>query len=345
MTETATMRLLVSSHAFAPSRGGLETATRLLAEEFTRRGHAVTVLTQTGAEAGGEAFPYEVIRRPSASTLFREIGRADLVWHNHLSLRTGWPQLLPFASPKPWVITHQTWLSQGGLSLSSRLKRIALGKAFSIAISEPIAAALPVPSERIPNPYDDRIFHSVPGTTRDGEVIAVGRLVSDKGFDLLFRALGKLRREGRAIGLTVVGSGPEEGALRDLAAAEGIAGQVAFAGSQPPEAVAALLRRHRVLAVPSRWAEPFGIVALEGIACGCVAVASRGGGLPEAVGPCGFLFENGDVDGLAAALVRGLDAATAPDPQRWRDHAARFTRERIGDAYLACFRQRLEERR
>ena len=337
------MKILASSHSFAPNRGGLETATRLLAEEFARRGHDVTVVTQTGADGEPERFPYEVVRRPSVRELTRRIALADVVWHNHISLRTGWPQMLPFGlfpwgpTRPPWVITHQTWLPEGGLA--SRVKRIALGKAASVAISQPIAAALPVASELIPNPYDDRVFHPDPSVTRDGEVIAMGRLVSDKGFDLLFRALGVLKRRGKTVGLTLVGSGPEEAALRALAVGEGIVGQVDFYGAQPPEVLAQLLRRHRVLAVPSRWAEPFGIVALEGIASGCVAVASRGGGLPEAVGPCGFLFENGDRDGLAGALEKAL--AATPDEAVWQAHSARFTRERIGGEYLAFFEARL----
>ncbi len=336
------MRILASSHSFAPNRGGLETATRLLAEEFVRCGHEVTVVTQTpAAESAEEVFPYAVVRRPSAGELLRQIGRADVVWHNHISLRTGWPQLLPLFPKKPWIITCQTWLPEQGIA--AVLKRHALSRSVSVSISGPITAALPVPSELIPNPYDDRIFSPDAATRRDGEVVAVGRLVSDKGFDLLLRALGLLRRRGRTVGLTLAGSGPEEAALRALAAEEGVAAQVTFAGAQPPENLAVLLRRHRVLAVPSRWAEPFGIVALEGIACGCVAVASRGGGLPEAVGPCGFLFENGDAEGLAGALEKAL--ALEPDEAAWRTHAARFTRERIGAAYLALFERSLPEGR
>ena len=60
--------------------------------------------------------------------------------------------------------------------------------------------------------------------------------------------------------------------------------------------------------MPSRYEEPFGIVALEAIASGCVVVASEGGGLRDAVGPCGLLFANGDVPALADALSRLLDS-------------------------------------
>ena len=51
--------------------------------------------------------------------------------------------------------------------------------------------------------------------------------------------------------------------------------------------------------------EAFGVVALEGIACGCVVVGSEKGGLPEAIGPCGATFPAGDTK-LLAAMVRDV---------------------------------------
>lgn len=68
------------------------------------------------------------------------------------------------------------------------------------------------------------------------------------------------------------------------------------------------------MVVPSLWDEPFKIVALEGIACGCVVVGSKGGGLKDAIGPCGLTFDNGDVAGLTAQLINllaNLDQLTA----------------------------------
>jgi glycogen synthase len=82
----------------------------------------------------------------------------------------------------------------------------------------------------------------------------------------------------------------------------GLDEQVTFAGQKFGDELAELLNRHRILVVPSRWAEPFGIVALEGIACGCVVVGSRDGGLKEAIGTCGLTFENGNEQALATCL-------------------------------------------
>ena len=67
---------------------------------------------------------------------------------------------------------------------------------------------------------------------------------------------------------------------------------------------------HRILVVPSRWREPFGLVALEGIACGCVAVVSADGGLIDAAGPCGRSVPNGDVPALARCLRELLTEPT-----------------------------------
>jgi glycosyltransferase involved in cell wall biosynthesis len=68
------------------------------------------------------------------------------------------------------------------------------------------------------------------------------------------------------------------------------------------------------MVVPTREGEGFGVVALEGIACGCVVVGSTCGGLPEAIGPCGRTFKNGDPSALAEVLH---DLLT--QPERWND--------------------------
>ena len=62
-------------------------------------------------------------------------------------------------------------------------------------------------------------------------------------------------------------------------AALGLERQVEFTGVLQGETLVRTLNAHRIMVVPSRTPEPFGVVALEGIACGCVVVGSEGGGL------------------------------------------------------------------
>src|SRR5262249_5050801 len=210
-----------------------------------------------------------------------------------------------------------------------------------IAISRAVAADLPVPATIIPNPYRDDVFRRSNDGPRPYELAFVGRLVSDKGAALLLQALSLLAREGLTPRLLLIGGGPEEPALRTQAAALGLEQHIAFAGPRRGPELAELLNQARILVVPSLWAEPFGIVALEGIACGCVVVGSERGGLPEAIGPCGLTFENGNAGALASQLKRLL---TEPDlhsklRQGAADHLAKFQPQHITAAYLRLMRK------
>jgi glycosyltransferase involved in cell wall biosynthesis len=88
--------------------------------------------------------------------------------------------------------------------------------------------------------------------------------------------------------------------------------------------------------VPSRWPEPFGIVALEGIACGCVVVGSSQGGLSEAIGLGGITFENGHCPSLAAALKRLLSDPALEESLRRAGpaHLRHFETSAVTRAYL-----------
>jgi len=333
------VKILISSHAFAPSVGGIETVTKLLAYEFVRLGHRVAVLTQTPA-TDAETFSYPVIRQPSVIELHRALAGCDIFWQNNLSLRTLWPVTL---RRRPVVITHQGSYCRkpAGLDLHQRVKHAAVNHYPSIAVSKAVAKCFHTESVIIPNPYQSEIFHLPPNDAdRQQDLIFVGRLVSEKGIDLLLQSLEKLKARQLAPCLTIVGSGPERPLLEQLTARLRLDRQVAFAGPLQGQALAKTLQRHKILVVPSRYDEPFGVVALEGIACGCMVVGSSGGGLPEAIGPCGLTFPNGDVDALTRELARLL--LQGDEWQRLRvnasSHLANFEAETIAQKYLSLFR-------
>jgi glycogen synthase len=336
------LKILISSHAFAPSIGGIETVSELLANEFVRLGHSVVVVTQTAA-GSDEKFNFPILRRPSLPELGKAIKWCDLFWQNNLTLRTLWPAWL---LRKPVVITHQGSYCRrpSGIDLVQRLKHRIVRHTTSVAISRVVAACFATDSTLIHNPYDARIFSAGPAREeRSFDLIFLGRLVSEKGLDLLLEAIATLRRRDLFPSLTIVGSGPELFATQQLAATLGLDHQVTFTGAKRGPQLAALLRRHKILVVPSRYDEPFGVVALEGIASGCVVAGSRGGGLPEAIGPCGLTFENGDANALAEALEPLLlspnerERLLAHAPQ----HLAKFHPAMVAEAYLTLFRSRL----
>jgi glycogen(starch) synthase len=238
---------------------------------------------------------------------------------------------------RPLLITHQTWLGarRGRGRWLAGLKRLACAFGYNVFISSALARAARLPGPVIPNAYDDRIFHLIAEEPRDRDVAFLGRLVADKGADVLIDALAILAAQGIRLCTTVIGDGPERGALIERAAEAGVTELVTFFGPVNGPPLARELNRHRILVVPSRWDEPFGIVALEGAACGCVVVGTSGGGLPEAIGPCGPIVPNADPAELARCL-----ATLAADNHliaRYRrgaaDHLARHTPVAIVEAY------------
>jgi glycogen synthase len=329
------LNILVSSHHFRPSIGGIETTSELLAGEFFRLGHNVRVITQTRGESD---LPFEVIRAPGAGALLRHITWCDVFWQNNISLRTLWPAALV---RRPVFVTHQTWIRNphGKIDFAARLKLFISRFGKSVAISRTIAQQLPFASIVIGNPYDDDVFRNLDQPDRDRDLICVARLVSDKGVDVLICALSMLRDSAIETQLTIVGDGPERSALEAQVRDLKLQTHVEFVGRQSPSELAAALNRHRILVVPSRWPEPFGIVAVEGIASGCTVVGSDLGGLPEAIGPCGVTFPNDDTRALAERLAELIS-----DPKRRHVlvangplHLERFQKRNVARAYLELF--------
>jgi glycogen(starch) synthase len=333
------MKILFSSYLFDPSVGGIETVSKILVEKFAAAGNGVHVITQSPGEKIADA-NYELTRRPSIAEIFRLLGWCDLFFQNNITLRSLIPALL---LRKPTLVVHQTWLQnvRGGIGWQNHLKQALLRFVTNVAISEAVADRLSTDSVVIGNPYDEIVFRLMPNIARDRTIVFVGRLVSDKGVDLLLRALELLKRDELTPDLTIIGRGPEENNLRKLASELGVDRQVTFAGQKSGTALDEILNQHLILAVPSRWAEPFGVVALEGIACGCVVVGSQNGGLKEAIGRCGLIFENGNVIALADQLKRMISGPElrATLLQGASGHLAKFQSSTIAAAYLSLMRK------
>ena len=117
-----------------------------------------------------------------------------------------------------------------------------------------------------------------------------------------------------------------------------------FAGEKVGTELVELMNRHQIIVVPSRWPEPFGIVALEGIACGCIAVGSEQGGLGEAIGNCGMIFRNGDSEELAVRLRDLLSDSSMREKFRSSApaHLQQFRAQTIAQRYLALLRELAE---
>lgn len=327
---------------FYPSVGGLETIVSILAHEFVRQGHEVKLVCQTKA-ADSKVFPFEVVRGSSPFQLLM-LGRwSDICFQANVSLKGIWPLLI---SRKPLVVSHNGWYLRpdGKIGWQDRLKQRVSRFSHNISVSRAVADHLSSKSIVVPNAYCEDSFYLMPEVPRKKQLVFLGRLVSDKGADLLLEAIAQLKDQNLHPQLTIIGTGPEEDKLRQQAKSSGVDDQIEFAGLKTGIELTRMLNEHQIMVVPSRWQEPFGIVALEGIACGCVIVGSQGGGLKDAIGPCGVTFPNGDVDALTEALFDLLmNENRLSDYRTHADgHLLRHRKEEIAKSYLQVFANALQ---
>lgn len=178
---------------------------------------------------------------------------------------------------------------------------------------------------------------AVGGEQRARRVVFAGRVVRPKGAQVLLRAASTLDAE-----LVICGDGRDLDSLRSLADRLDMRERVSFKGWLTPEALAAELAEACVVAIPSVWPEPFGLVGIEAFTLGTPVVASATGGIGDWLehGVSGLAVAPADVSALAAALSELL-----ADPQRARamgaagreSVASRFTPERHVSALLAAF--------
>jgi len=171
-----------------------------------------------------------------------------------------------------------------------------------------------IDSDVEPLPVEDRSpgFRSQPA--REPLFVFVGRLDPEKGVDVLLRAFTLLRERASSARLRIVGRGPLRASLEALAGRLSLSGAVSFAGWRDPAGVEEELAPAWAAVVPSRWAEPFGLVAVEAMVRGVPAIVTHHGGLAETVehGVSGLHVPPENVAALAKALDAVATATTFP---------------------------------
>lgn len=159
------------------------------------------------------------------------------------------------------------------------------------------------------NGVDAAAFARKAPVARSGplNVTFIGRMVPEKGADVLIEAVRRLNRAN--IHVTLIGSSgfsatdplpAYEQSVREAAAALG--NRVTVHPFMPRPEVIRLLQEADVVTVPSRWPEPFALTALEGMAAGAAVIGAEIGGVPESVRGNGFLVPPDDPDQLASVL-------------------------------------------
>lgn len=166
------------------------------------------------------------------------------------------------------------------------------------------------------------------------QFLYLGRLDVEKGVDLLLRAFAVCRNAVPDSRLRIVGRGAQQGELERLAGELGLGNSVSFCDWQEQAGLERELAVAWALVAPSRWPEPFGLVALEAVFRGVPAIVPDFGGLAETVehGVTGLRYRPGDVGALAEALVSVATRSRFPDhrvaPSAVAQAQERFSTER-----------------
>ena len=338
------MRVLFVTGIYPPDIGGPATYVSALAATLGDRGHDVAVVTLSDTNPGLSRQGAVRLRRlprsrdPLArflalvSTVRHEARASDLVYVNGLYLESAvacrglrcrrvakvvgdwaWERAAVRGWFPPDIEAFQSAHVAGRCRLLRSLHRRALrgmdrvivpsaylaGLAEGWGIESSRIVVIPnalAPSERPP------AAPSLPRSSR--RVVAVGRLVPWKHFDLLVEAVASVP----GCELEIVGAGPEEGRLRRLAAERGLSGRVDFRGGVSREETLRRLASAAAIALPSSY-EGWPHVLVEAMAVGTPVVAAAAGGTPELVrdGENGLLVPVGDAASLSGAIRRVLD--------------------------------------
>lgn len=257
--------------------------------------------------------------------LARELGAPLLHAHDYKS-----DVITALAAPlarRPWFTTlhgvyerdslPSSYLRLDSWAVRRARRRFAIGPgllsdaagAGAIVVANPVRVPAVLPRERI---------------TRPRRLIAVGRLVPQKGFDLLLPAVAKARAAGVDLSLVLAGDGPDRPALEAQSGALGLADRVTFVGWMSD--LDTLLDESDLLVMPSRW-ESQGRTMLEALARGIPVLAAATGTAPELLADevAGGLLPDLSVEALDSALRRAagrtFDCRAIADRVRLRHQA------------------------
>ncbi len=277
----------------------------------------------------------------------------DLI-HSHDWLVAGAAKSLARRIARPWVVTvhateygrHQGWVRKRPQSQIHAAERRMVHDADAVLtcsrfMRTHVAEVFGVPAgsiTTIPNGLDPRDLE--PGvqdldalraryaSPADRLVLMVGRLVYEKGFHLALEALAPVIERLGDVRFVVAGSGLAEAELKRQAQQLGLGEHGTFLGWVGDDMLHSLYRVANLCIVPSIY-EPFGLVALEAMASGCLCVVADTGGLREVVpgdGTVGLRFPPRDAGALEAVLEGILtdDAAHAQLVAEAREHVLQF---------------------
>ena len=205
--------------------------------------------------------------------------------------------------PRPRDVASLRGMLARSASVTATTRQLARATAPYVAPTTPIHVI----------PFGVDLQRFTPGAGSAGQIVTLGfvkHLLPKYGPDILVDAFAKIHRLRPHTRLVLAGRGPMRDTLIHRVAELGLEQAVDIPGRIPHEQVPELIRSFDIMAMPSVYeSETFGVAAIEASACGVPVVASRVGGVPEAVlhEKTGLLVPPRDVDALVEACIRLID--------------------------------------
>jgi glycosyltransferase involved in cell wall biosynthesis len=173
----------------------------------------------------------------------------------------------------------------------------------------------------------------------------VGRLVEEKGVDLLLQAANRLVGPWT---MHILGSGPDRARLEKMAQWLGLGARITFDQKLPSTHLPHYFSGLDVLVLPSvsrsNWKEQFGRVLIEAMACDVITIGARTGAIPEVIGDAGLIFTEGNVEELRAHLQRLIDDIDLREELRHKGRqrvTANYTQAAIARNTVEVYRELL----
>lgn len=349
------MRVLYWAERFWPYIGGVEVLSTQLISALQKRGYEFTVITSHGhlnlpdeERYNGISiyrFPFQLVLsdydlktvkaiRQQVSGLKKSY-KPDLIHMNSIEPSVFFQQHTESTYPAPTLMTvHSPFYTSERNSLLGRLLNAAHWIAtVSQAILRDVCQFIPGVTSRssvIYNGLDMPTLEPTPLPFDNPRLLCLGRIVAEKGFDVALDAFKSIINRFPQVRLVIAGDGPAKPDLEAQSSRLGLNESVEFLGWVRPEKVPELINTATLVIMPSRWREPFGLVALQAAQMSRPIVATRVGGLPEIVvhHETGFLVEKENGTALAKHIAFLLQH---PEIAAQMGHAARRrSRERFG---------------
>jgi glycogen(starch) synthase len=328
------MKVIFWSELFWPHIGGVEILTQQLIKALKKFGHNIIVITSATSLA---VKPFEIMdgieihRLPFQDALVgRDLHEMHRITGQTIDLMSQFqPDVVHIHSSQPSTLFYH--LSRRGSlfptvftlhepldkadDANSLVGRTMLSSNWIAAVSQAtlkqarnIVPEIITRSSVIYNALEKPLFQASPLQFDPPRLLCIGRLTREKGFDLAIQALAEIRQRIPGIQMVIAGDGRERNNLKSLAESLGLKEAVEFSGWVQPDRIPELINSASLVIIPSRWPEPFGLVALQSAQMGRPVVAANVGGLPEVVvnNETGLLFEKNDAVHLISCVYKLL---------------------------------------